>query len=116
MPFHRLLQSVELLGVSIATRFPAQFLAFLDKGLLQGNPSVLGGLDDLGPSDLQKSAIDGMGDRFLLDGAIDNDPFEVGGADRLDRYRGVDGGFEEFFDPGFADGGAKASDLGRVAR
>lgn len=57
-----------------------------------------------------------MGDGFLLNGAVDDDPLELGRAYRLGRYRRVDGGLEQFFDADFADGGAKAFDLGGITR
>ncbi len=112
MPFDGAPQTPELFGVGIAAGFAPQFPAFLDEGLLERDPGELGGLHDLGPSDLQQSAIDRMGDGFLLNGAVDDDSFEL---DRPYRFRcdgGVDGGLEQFFDTGFADGGTKAADLG----
>lgn len=53
-----------------------------------------------------------MGDGFLLNGAVDDDPFEFSGANGPGGDGGVDGGLEQFFDTGFADGGTKAADLG----
>jgi hypothetical protein len=101
--------------VGIAAGFATQFPAFLDEGLLERDPGELGGLHDLAPGDLQEPAIDRVGDGFLLDGAVDDDPFELGGAYRFGRYRRVNGGFEQFFNTGFTDGGAKPSDLGGIA-
>jgi hypothetical protein len=51
-----------------------------------------------------------------LHGAIDDDPLELARAHGLGLYGGVDGRLEQFFDTRFADGGAKAADLGGIAR
>ena len=41
---------------------------------LERNAGKLGGLNDFGTRNLQQAAVDGVGDGFLLHGAIDNDP------------------------------------------
>ena len=115
MPFDGAPQAPELLGMGVAACLAAQFFPLFDEGLLERDPGELGGLHYLAPGDLQEPAIDRVGDGFLLDGAVNDDPFELGGAYRFGRYRRVNGGFEQFFDTGFADRGAKPSDLGGIA-
>jgi hypothetical protein len=46
---------------------------------------------------------------------VDDDPLELGRTHGLALDGGVDGRLEQFFDAGFADGGAKATDLGGIA-
>ncbi len=116
MPFDGRLKSAELFGVGVAPGLATEFLAFFDEGLLQGNPDLLGRLHDLGPGNLQESAINRVGNCFLLDGAINNDPLEFGRSDGFDRHGGIDGGLEQFFDAGFANGGTETTDLGGIAR
>ncbi len=48
-------------------------------------------------------------------GGIDDDPFKLCRAYGCGLHGGVDGGLEQFLYPGFADGGAKAANLGGIA-
>ena len=57
-----------------------------------------------------------MGDGLLLHRGVHDDAFELALLDGADIDGGVDGGAEQFFQAGFAQGAAKASDLGRIAR
>ena len=57
-----------------------------------------------------------MGDGFLLHGAVDNHPLEFCRPNRLAVNCRIDSGPEQFFYPGFANGGAKSPYLGGVAR
>ena len=106
----------KLLGVGIAAGTTPQFLAFLGKGLLEFDADVLGRLHHFVPGNFEESAIDRVGDGFLLHGAVDNHPFEFCRLDRFGLNRRIDSGLEQFFYSGFANGGAKSSYLGGVAR
>ena len=108
-------QGLELFGVGVAAGLAAQFFALFHEGLLQGDADALGGLHDLGARDLQQAAIDRMGDGFLLDSGVDNDPFELRRTYGLGLHGRVDGRLQQFFHPGFANGGAKAPNLGGIA-
>ncbi len=108
-------QALELLGVGVAAGLAAQFLSLLDEGLFQTDADALGGFYDLDPGDLQQAAIDRMGDGFILDRRIDNDPFKLGRTHGLGLHRSVDSCLEQFFNAGFADGGAEAANLGGIA-
>lgn len=108
-------QAPELFGVRIAASLPPQFMAFLGIGLLQGNAACLGGLHDFGTGNFEQTAVDRMGNGFLLHRGVNNDALKFCRFDRLAFHRRVDGGFQEFFYAGFTNGSAKASDLGGVA-
>src|SRR3974390_3325455 len=101
--------------MGVAARFAAQFFAFLDEGLLEGDSRKFGGLHDLAPRDLQQPAIYRMGDGFLLDGTVNDDPFKLGRAYGFGCDCRVDRGLEQRFDTRFTDGFAKAPDLGGIA-
>ncbi len=108
-------QALALLGVGVATGLAAQFLAFLDEGLLQGDAHDLGCLHHLAPGNLQQAAVHRMGNGLLLDRGVDDDQFELRWPHSLCLHGSVDGGLQQFFDVGFADGGAKAPQLGGIA-
>jgi hypothetical protein len=101
--------------MGVAAGLAAQFLALVDESLFQTDADALGGLHDLGPGDFQQAAIDRMGNGFLLDGRIDDDPLELSRTYGLGLHRRIDGRLEQFFHPGFADGCAEATDLGGIA-
>jgi hypothetical protein len=116
LPFDGAFETLELFGAGVTAGLAAQCPAFLGIGLFQDDAGSLGRLYDLGPGDRQPAAIRRMRDGFLLHGDVDDDSLELGRADGLGDYRRVDRGFGQGFDAGFSYCGAKASDLGGIAR
>ena len=114
--FRRLLQALELFGMGVASGLAPQGLALAREGLFQGNAGAPGGCDHLVARDLQQARVHRMGDGLLLHGGVHDQALELDRFDGLAVYGGVDGGLEQLFDSGLADGGPKAPDLGGIAR
>ena len=62
LPLEHPFESPKLLGVGVATGLAAQFLSFLDEGLLERDANGSSRLDSLGPRNVQQTAVDRMGD------------------------------------------------------
>ena len=109
-------RTIELLGVGVTAGLAPQRLALLGKGLLQGDACAPGGGHHLVAGDLQQARVHRVGDGLLLHRGVDDQVFELGGLDGLGGAGRVDGGLEQFFHAGLADGAAKAPDLRGIAR
>ncbi|AZK88422.1 hypothetical protein BO993_17230 [Xanthomonas oryzae pv. oryzae] len=78
-------------------------------------PARLAAATSLCPRVLHQAPIHRMSNGLLLHGGVHDQPFELGGHDGLGGHRGVDGGLEQFLDPGLTDGRAKTPDLRGIA-
>src|SRR5512133_246001 len=116
LPCDRTAQELELFGMGIAASFAAQRLAFLAKGLLQGDTGTPGCLHDLGAGNVKQAAVHRVGNGFLLHGRVDDDALEFCRTNCFGLHRRVDGCLKQFFNAGFTNGGAKATKLGGIAR
>ena len=72
MPLDHASEPLELLGVGVVASLTPECQTFLGEGLLQAGAGKLRGLHHLGPYDLQKPAVHGVGDGLLLGGAVDH--------------------------------------------
>ena len=79
-------------------------------------PQRLAAATPLRRANLQQAAVHRVGDGLLLHRGVHDDAFELALLDGADIDGGVDGGAEQFFQAGFAQNAAKASDLGGIAR
>ena len=101
--------------MGVAPSLPAQALAFFLEGLLQCNAHAFGGVDHFVAGDLQQAAVAGVGHGLLLHGGVHDDVLELSGLNDLHLHRRLNGGFEQVLQAFFAQGLAKASDLGGIA-
>ena len=116
LAFDGFLHPFELFGMGVSARFSAQRFALFGVALLEYDAGTFGGMDDLVPCNLQQATVHGVSDGFLLDGGVDDDAFEFGGFDGVDLHCRLDGEFEQLLQAVFAEGTAKASNLGGIAR
>ncbi|TSE28103.1 hypothetical protein Ttaiw_02676 [Tepidimonas taiwanensis] len=102
--------------VRIASCLAGQLLAFLGKGLLQGDAGGLGRLHQLGACRLQQPAVGGVRHRLGLYGGVHHHALEFLRLDESGFHRHVDGLRQEFFHAFFAQQPAKLHQRRGVAR
>ena len=76
---------------------------------------MLGSSNHLAPGNLEQATVHRVGNGFFLHRGVDDDAFESALLDGTNIDCGANGGAEQFFQAGFSQGRAKASNLGGIA-
>ena len=101
--------------MGVAAGLALQGFANGHKGLLELDAAALGSSHHTAPGNLQQAAVHRMGDGFLLHRGVNHHAIEFAFLDRSDIHCGVDGGAEQGFQSGLAQGAAKAANLRGIA-